>query len=108
MGVGDQERIRDMVSRMLASEGHLTVAVEDGLQALQELAKRDVDLILLDLVMPNSHGMQVLTTLRERGSTTPVIVLSARVQACVRRLRGKLAELPIETVRSVGYCFDGA
>jgi two-component system copper resistance phosphate regulon response regulator CusR len=114
MVVDDQERIRDMVSRMLASEGHSTVSVADGLQALQELAKRDVDLILLDLVMPNSHGMQVLTTLRERGSTTPVIVLSAvtdvsaRVQACVRRLRGKLAELPIETVRSVGYCFDGA
>jgi DNA-binding response OmpR family regulator len=229
MVVDDQERIREMLSRMLASEGHTTVAVPDGLQALQELTRRPVDLILLDLVMPDSHGMQVLTTLRDRGSTTPVIVLSAVtdvsarveafdlgaidfvgkpfhnaelvarvrrhlvpqlvavgagpapstgrghdhrflvangveldldrrrarhrglqvdlterefgllahlmrragevcsraellhdvwgldfdpgtnvIEACVRRLRGKLAEVPIETVRSIGYCFDGA
>lgn len=229
MVIDDQERIRDMLSRTLAAEGHATVTAADGLEALQELAQRDVDLILLDLVMPNTHGMQVLMTLRARHSTTPVIVLSAVndvsarveafdlgaidfvgkpfhsaelvarvrrhlatqaapagpvgcrapgagddrrflvaggveldldrrrarhrgrqvglterefsllahlmrresevcsrgellhdvwgldfdpgtnvIEACVRRLRGKLAEIPIETVRSVGYCFDGA
>ncbi|QNN54051.1 response regulator transcription factor [Nocardioides mesophilus] len=77
MVVDDEERIREMLTRMLTSEGHTTVTATDGLQALQALARRDVDLILLDLVMPNSHGMRVLMDLHARGSTTPVIVLSA-------------------------------
>ncbi len=73
-----------MLTRMLTAEGHTTVTASDGIHALQQLARRDVDLILLDLVMPNSHGMQVLTHLNARNSTTPVIVLSAVTDVSAR------------------------
>ena len=84
MVVDDQERMRTMLRRLLASEGHVIESAPDGETALDRLANEDVDLVLLDLVMPGANGLQVLTRLRERGSTTPVIVLSAVPEIAAR------------------------
>lgn len=87
MVVDDQERMRELLCRLLAAEGHVIEAAPDGARALERLAHAEVDLVLLDLVMPHTNGMQVLTSLRDRGCSTPVIVISAvpdiaaRVQA---------------------------
>lgn len=87
MVVEDQERIRTMLTRLLAAEGYQTTVAVDGRAALAQVAEARVDLMLLDLVMPRVHGLQVLSVLRDRRSAVPVIVLSAvsdvaaRVQA---------------------------
>jgi len=77
MVVDDQERMRTMLCRLLAAEGHVTEPIPDGETALDRLARDGVDLVLLDLVLPGANGMQVLMRLRERGFQSPVIVLSA-------------------------------
>lgn len=62
----------------------------DGRAALGRLQDADIDLVLLDLVMPGTNGLSVLASLRERQDQTPVIVISgvtdvaARVQALER------------------------
>jgi DNA-binding response OmpR family regulator len=90
MVVDDEERIRTLITRSLAAEGHRVVAVADGASALDRLASGDVDLMLLDLVMPRCNGLTVLASLRDRQDATPVIVLSGvtdiatRVQALER------------------------
>ena len=90
MVVDDEERIRSLITRSLASEGHQVVSFGDGIGALDRLAKGDVDLVLLDLMMPRCNGLTVLSTLRQRRDETPVIVLSGvtdiatRVQALDR------------------------
>ena len=84
MVVDDQERMRTMIRRLLAAEGHEIDTAPDGETALDRLEGEDVDLVLLDLVMPGANGLQVLTRLRERGSTTPVIVLSAVPEIAAR------------------------
>lgn len=87
MVVEDQERIRTMLVRLLTAEGHQTMTAVDGRVALSRMTAEPADLVLLDLVMPRLHGLQVLTALHDRRSTVPVIVLSAvsdvaaRVQA---------------------------
>lgn len=87
MVVEDQERIRTMLVRLLSAEGHQTMTAVDGRVALNRMTAEPADLVLLDLVMPRVHGLQVLTALHDRRSTVPVIVLSAvsdvaaRVQA---------------------------
>ncbi len=218
MVVDDEERVRVLLSRTMAAEGHSIVTAVDGEMALERLAEAPVDLLLLDLMMPRCNGLQVLTMLKTREKAPSVIVLSgvedvaSRVQAldkgavdfvgkpfhtaelvarvrrhlsdvppqrsghhryvmagginldldrrrantrdgavtlterefsllahlmrrrgdvcrrdellhdvwglefdpgsnvvdvCVRRLRGKLSDLPVETIRGVGYCFYG-
>ena len=88
--VDDEERIRTLITRSLASEGHSVVSAADGVVALERLVASDIDLVLLDLMMPRCNGLTVLASLRQRRDETPVIVLSgvtdiaARVQALDR------------------------
>lgn len=103
MVVDDQERMRTMIRRLLASEGHVIESAPDGETALDRLANEDVDLVLLDLVMPGANGLQVLTRLRERGSTTPVIVLSA-----VPEIAARVDALDLGAVDFVPKPFHGA
>lgn len=90
MVVDDEERIRHLLARSLTAEGHRVVTAPDGHSALDRLAQGGVDLVVLDLMMPNGNGFAVLSSLGIRMDPTPVIVLSAvtdvatRVQALER------------------------
>jgi DNA-binding response OmpR family regulator len=77
MVVDDHERIRTVIGRLLAAEGHHVVEAANGAEALRKLTLHTVDLIVLDLVMPHTNGMQVLANLDRLGRAVPVIVLSA-------------------------------
>ena len=80
----DEERVLAVVKRSLVNEGHSVATARDGALALERLAADDIDLVLLDLVMPRCNGLQVLTTMRERGDSRPVIVLSAVTEVSAR------------------------
>ena len=56
----------------------------DGQDALERLPTMEVDLILLDLLMPRLNGQDTLKRLRADGVTAPIIVVSADVQESVR------------------------
>jgi len=82
--VDDEQRVRTFLARSLSQEGHTVVTAADGVQAMQRLAGGDVDLVLLDVMMPRCNGMQVLKLMNERQDTTPVIVLSAVTDVAAR------------------------
>ncbi|WP_310530380.1 response regulator transcription factor [Nocardioides sp.] len=90
LAVDDEERVLAFLSRYLGGEGHHVLTAGNGRSALDVLDREDVDLVLLDLVMPRVSGLQVLASLRTKGDSPPVIVLSAvsdvgaRVQALDR------------------------
>ncbi|WP_426594688.1 response regulator transcription factor [Cellulomonas sp. McL0617] len=84
MVVDDEERIRTLVSRSLASAGHDVVSAADGFRALDRLAAEDIDLVLLDLVMPSCNGLTVLAAMRQREDPTPVIVLTGVTDVSTR------------------------
>ncbi|MGV8966514.1 MAG: response regulator transcription factor [Cellulomonas sp.] len=84
MVVDDEERVRSLLTRSLAVEGHSVISCSDGLGALDRLTKGDVDLVLLDLMMPRCNGLTVLTTMRQRRDETPVIVLSGVTEIATR------------------------
>ena len=76
--VDDEENIRFLVESGLALAGMSTMAAEDGRAALAAVAEFKPDLIVLDVMMPELDGFEVLNRLRDSGSKTPVIFLSAR------------------------------
>jgi len=76
--VEDEPRIAAFVSRGLESAGYETLMVDDGPEALEAALRGDADLVLLDVGLPTMDGFEVLRTLRARGSTVPVIMLTAR------------------------------
>ena len=88
--VDDEPRIRTVLNRSLSAQGHTVYEAADGQAALDQLDSREMDLVLLDLAMPRCGGLDVLSVLKDRDSSPPVIVLtavteiSARIQALDR------------------------
>jgi adenylate cyclase len=77
--VDDNAANRDVLERRLGREGHQVVGVASGAAALDVLAAQDFDLVLLDLIMPDMSGFEVLRRLKasDRSGHIPVIVISA-------------------------------
>jgi two-component system OmpR family response regulator len=76
--VDDEENIRFLVESGLALAGLDTVSATNGREALALVAERRPHLIVLDVMMPEFDGFEVLRRLRESGDKTPVIFLTAR------------------------------
>jgi adenylate cyclase len=81
--VDDNEMNRDLLSRRLARRGYSVAVAEDGRQALTMLATQPFDLVLLDIMMPDISGLDVLKSLRERHAMAdlPVIMATAKGQS---------------------------
>lgn len=74
--VDDEPMVREVVVRYLELEGHQVRSVADGASALTDLDSNRTDLVVLDVMLPNINGLDVLTELR-RTQDTPVILLTA-------------------------------
>jgi two-component system response regulator MprA len=85
--VDDEPAVRDAVDRALRLEGYDTQLAADGLEALDALADRAPDALVLDVLMPHVDGIEVCRRLRAAGDRTPVLVLTAR-DAVPDRVRG--------------------
>ena len=77
--VDDNEMNRDMLRRRLERQGHTVMEAENGRKALEILESVKVDLVLLDILMPELDGMQTLELLKAHKTNryTPVVMLSA-------------------------------
>ena len=76
--VEDDYSIATGLALNLRLEGYSSTAVADGDKVPAAIEERRPDLILLDLSLPHTDGLEVLARLRTAGDRTPVIVLSAR------------------------------
>ena len=74
----DEPRIAAFLEKGLRSHGFTTFVVEDAADAIRVTSSDDFDLLILDLGLPGKDGLEVLTELRGRGETLPVIILTAR------------------------------
>ncbi|MGE5646685.1 MAG: sigma-54-dependent transcriptional regulator [Acidobacteriota bacterium] len=75
--VDDEEDIRESLETLLSMEGYMVELAVNGGDGLKKLEARDYDLVLLDLMMPDRSGMDVLHELRERDRDTPVFLITA-------------------------------
>lgn len=85
--VEDEQLIRETISLALMEEGYEVLTAEDGRTALDLLNKMeepdvpgasDLDLIILDLMLPYVNGLDLCRLIRHRGNSVPVLMLSAK------------------------------
>jgi two-component system, OmpR family, alkaline phosphatase synthesis response regulator PhoP len=76
--VDDEPTVRDVVRRYLEREGYQVALAADGPEALASVAARPPDLVVLDIMLPELNGYELLKELRRRGRDTPVVMLSAK------------------------------
>lgn len=75
--VDDEKEIRDLIEIYLKGEGYNTIKAENGEEALSVLKTEEVDLIILDIMMPKLNGMEACLKIREEREM-PIIMLSAK------------------------------
>ena len=76
--VDDEQRIRELIGQYLMVEGYDVEFAKDGIEALNIISKGDIDMVILDVMMPFMDGISCLREMRSRGFKTPVIILSAK------------------------------
>ncbi|QHA93280.1 response regulator transcription factor [Bacillus sp. N1-1] len=75
--IDDEQNIRDILEKYLKKEGFTVSIFQDGAEVLSALKTSEPDLLVLDIMMPNVDGLELLRLLRKQ-SFIPVIVVSAR------------------------------
>ena len=76
--VEDEQKVAQALREGLEGEGYEVILEHTGEGAFFRITTETFDMILLDLMLPGRDGLQILTTLRDRGVKTPVLVLTAR------------------------------
>jgi len=87
--VDDELDIREGLELLLTSEGYGVELAQNGTEGLQKLERQGYDLVLLDLMMPDLSGMDVLREVRGRDPETPIFMITAygSVEAAVDALK---------------------
>ena len=78
--VEDEAGLRLTLSDRLASEGYVVETASDGESGLRSAASGAFDVIVLDVMLPRMNGFDVCREVRQRGVTTPILMLTARGQ----------------------------
>ena len=76
--VEDEKNIVDILSFNLGREGYETLEAYDGAAGLKLALEEDPDLILLDIMLPRMNGFDVCKAVREKNTSIPIIMLTAR------------------------------
>lgn len=76
--VEDSDRLRRWLALGLRREGYAVDVAADGHEGLWSASENTYDVIILDLMLPGIDGLTILRTLRERGNTTHILILSAK------------------------------
>jgi len=87
--VDDDASVRAMVSKLLTRGGYEVVEAQDGVEAIEVLGARPIDLVITDLNMPRADGLQVLRHTREKHPKIPVLILTGEnsIRDCVEAMR---------------------
>jgi DNA-binding response OmpR family regulator len=78
--VDDDPALLEVMSIVLSSEGYRVVTAADGVEALREIGREGLDLVVLDVMLPRLSGFEVLKKIREK-SNIPVVMLTAKGQS---------------------------
>ena len=82
--VDDDEAVREILRQTLQMRGYHVVTAVDGVQALDVIARAKLDVIILDLLMPNRNGLAVLRDLSQRSDPPPVVFMTGNASPQVR------------------------
>ena len=76
--VEDNANTRKLMEAVLSQHGYMPILARDGVEALDVLDRKHVDLIVLDIMMPRMDGYEFTRTLREAGCELPILMVTAK------------------------------
>jgi DNA-binding NtrC family response regulator len=87
--IDDEEVLQDILTVLIRKEGHTPITAGTGEEGLAVLEREEIDLILLDLMLPGMHGMEVLRQVRQRNTEVVVVVITAfsSIESAIEAMR---------------------
>jgi two-component system response regulator PilR (NtrC family) len=87
--IDDEEVLQDILTVLIRKEGHMPLTAGTGEEGLAMLGREEVDLVLLDLMLPGMHGMEVLREIRKRDPELVVVVITAfsSIESAIEAMR---------------------
>ncbi|HEX6904077.1 MAG TPA: sigma-54 dependent transcriptional regulator [Thermoanaerobaculia bacterium] len=87
--IDDEEVLQDILTSLVRREGHKAFAATTGEEGLAVLEREVIDLVLLDLMLPGMHGMEVLRKIRQRDPDQVVVVITAfsSIESAIEAMR---------------------
>lgn len=85
MIVEDDTNQRKLMATVLEQYGYNVIQAIDGVDALDQLDKKHVDLIILDIMMPRMDGFEFTETIRQSGSAVPILMVTAKTSPVDKR-----------------------
>ena len=87
----DQAANRELLEELLTAQGYKVIAVPDGAAAVEQLTRTQVDLVLLDVMMPYLNGFEVCEKIKNNPDTylIPVIMITASTEPRWRDIPGR-------------------
>lgn len=72
----DEANLVKILEQTLVRSGHVVMTASDGLEALRRLALGDIDLVVIDMVMPNMNGLDVIKEMQKKYPKVKIIAIS--------------------------------
>lgn len=79
--IDDDETIRSVFKRFLTGKGYDVAVAADGRQGLRQIEEAPVDLVITDIMMPETDGLEVVMAIRGKEGSLPVIAISGGMHA---------------------------
>ncbi|MCC7201477.1 MAG: response regulator [Nitrospirae bacterium] len=76
--VEDEQNLASTLKEGLEKDGHVVDIADDGIEGVSRAEQYPNDVIIMDVILPVIDGLTTLSTLRGKGITTPVILLTAK------------------------------
>lgn len=74
--IDDDDLVREVVQTMLVSKGHKVVLALDGQDGIRQYKNQRIDLVVCDVFMPNSDGIETLRELRRMDASLPILMMT--------------------------------
>lgn len=75
--VEDHETVLEIFKEMLSEEYELIIEASDGKQAIKTYTEQKPDLVIMDIIMPNMHGIDAIKQIRELDPASKIIIVTA-------------------------------
>ncbi len=94
----DEELIRKMVSKSLIRLGYEVIEAENGLEVLDMLKEKSIDLIIMDLIMPEKGGIETLIETHKLYPAVKLIAISGKVETSNDSIKGIADQFGVDAV----------
>lgn len=99
--VDDEEQVRAMLRQMLEREGYKTLGASNGKEALQVIAQHLPDLLVIDLIMPEKDGIELIGEIRKVHPQVKIVAISGGA-----RYIEPLTQLKVAKYLGADLCFS--